>query len=212
MAILVPYDCNREGGCSVFGEMARPSVVVALHVVLNLTSAISIVFINKLIYLRYGFPSITLTLVHFAVTGLGMRICSWLHVFSPKGVPLSHLLPLCATFCGFVVLTNLSLQSNTVGTYQLAKAMTTPIILVVQAGCYGKPTSLKVMLTIIPVIFGIFLNSCYDVHFNVLGTVYAVSGAMVTAVYQIVSEEQGAGPQGYGKGEEGCCTVKGSQG
>ena len=38
----------------------------------------------------------------------------------------------------------------------------------------------------IPVILGIFLNSYYDVHFNVLGMVYATMGVLVTAVYQIV--------------------------
>lgn len=166
--------------------MAHSRGVVTLQIALNLASAISIVFINKLIYIRYGFPSMTLTLVHFAMTGLGMRISSWLGAFTPKQVPVGDLLPLCFTFCGFVVLTNLSLQSNTVGTYQLAKAMTTPIILVVQTWYYRKPTSLKVMLTIIPVIFGIFLNSYYDVYFNIIGTIYATVGAMVTGIYQIL--------------------------
>ena len=41
----------------------------------------------------------------------------------------------------------------------------------------------------VPVMFGIFLNSYYDIHFNVLGTVYATSGAVITAIYQIVSGE-----------------------
>ena len=35
-------------------------------------------------------------------------------------------------------------------------------------------------------ILGIFLNSYYDVHFNVLGMLYATMGVLVTAVYQIV--------------------------
>ena len=39
----------------------------------------------------------------------------------------------------------------------------------------------------IPVILGIFLNSYYDVRFNVLGTLFAGLGVLVTSVYQIVS-------------------------
>ena len=39
----------------------------------------------------------------------------------------------------------------------------------------------------IPVILGVFLNSYYDVHFNVIGTVFAILGVLVTSVYQIVS-------------------------
>lgn len=42
----------------------------------------------------------------------------------------------------------------------------------------------------IPVILGIFLNSYYDVHFNVLGTVFAGLGVLVTSIYQIVSEKK----------------------
>ena len=39
----------------------------------------------------------------------------------------------------------------------------------------------------IPVVLGVFLNSYYDVHFNVIGTVFAILGVLVTSVYQIVS-------------------------
>ena len=35
-------------------------------------------------------------------------------------------------------------------------------------------------------IFGIFLNSYYDVHFNFLGTLFACLGVLVTSMYQIV--------------------------
>ena len=100
---------------------------VSACIVLNLASAIGIVFINKLIYVHYGFPSMTLTLLHFIMTSLGLQICVWLNVFSPKRLMIKKTLPLSASFCGFVVFTNLSLQNNTVGTYQLAKALTTPV-------------------------------------------------------------------------------------
>ena len=120
---------------------------VGVSVVLNLASAISIVFLNKLIYIRYQFPSMTLTLTHFIVTSLGLQLCAQLNIFSPKKLSILNVLPLSASFCGFVVFTNLSLQYNTVGTYQLAKAMTTPVIMAVQAVFYGKHTSLRVKLS-----------------------------------------------------------------
>ena len=120
---------------------------VGVSVILNLSSAISIVFLNKLIYIRYGFPSMTLTLTHFIVTSLGLLLCAKLDVFSPKSLSILKVLPLSISFCGFVVFTNLSLQYNTVGTYQLAKAMTTPVIMVIQALFYGKNTSLSIKLS-----------------------------------------------------------------
>lgn len=125
---------------------------VPLNILLNLVSAISIVFLNKLIYLRYGFPSMTLTMVHFIVTSIGLQVCVWLDIFSPKRLMVAKILPLSASFCGFVVFTNLSLQSNTVGTYQLAKAMTTPVILFIQAMFYKKFTSFGVKMAVVSLI------------------------------------------------------------
>lgn len=122
---------------------------VTLGMVLNLASAIGIVFINKFIYIHYEFPSMTLTLIHFTVTSLGLQICAWMDVFSPKRLMIKNTLPLAASFCGFVVFTNLSLQNNTVGTYQLAKALTTPVILFIQAVFYSKYVSSSVRLTVV---------------------------------------------------------------
>jgi len=59
------------------------------------------------------------------------------------------MVPVSLTFCGFVVLTNLSLQSNTVGTYQIIKAMTTPMIIVIQTAFYARIFSLPVKLTLV---------------------------------------------------------------
>ena len=127
------------------------SLQVAFGVVANILSAISIVFLNKTIYVSYSFPSMTLTLVHFVITSFALQVCAWLDVFAPKRLTLSSVLPLAFSFCGFVVLTNLSLQYNTVGTYQLAKAMTTPVILFIQTLFYNKPTSIPIILTTVSI-------------------------------------------------------------
>lgn len=127
--------------------MVVSNVQVAFGVAANILSAISIVFLNKTIYVSYNFPSMTLTLVHFVVTSFALQVCAWLEVFAPKRVALSSILPLACSFCGFVVFTNLSLQYNTVGTYQLAKAMTTPVIMFIQTLFYSKPTSIPIILT-----------------------------------------------------------------
>lgn len=127
--------------------MTVSNVRIAFGVAANILSAISIVFLNKTIYVSYNFPSMTLTLVHFVVTSFSLQVCAWLDVFSPKRIALSSVLPLSCSFCGFVVFTNLSLQYNTVGTYQLAKAMTTPVILFIQTLFYSKPTSIPIILT-----------------------------------------------------------------
>ncbi|XP_059968490.1 solute carrier family 35 member E3 isoform X5 [Mesoplodon densirostris] len=121
---------------------------IAAGLLLNLLVSICIVFLNKWIYVHYGFPNMSLTLVHFVVTWLGLYVCQKLDMFAPKSLPPSKLLLLALSFCGFVVFTNLSLQNNTIGTYQLAKAMTTPVIIVIQTFCYKKTFSTKIQFTL----------------------------------------------------------------
>ncbi|KAL6459818.1 hypothetical protein MHYP_G00315770 [Metynnis hypsauchen] len=158
---------------------------IATGLLVNLLSSICIVFLNKWIYVHYGFPNMTLTLVHFVVTWLGLFVCHKMDIFSPKNLRPTKIILLALSFCGFVAFTNLSLQNNTIGTYQLAKAMTTPVIIVIQTLYYRKTFSLKIKLTLVPITLGVILNSYYDVRFNLLGIVFATLGVFVTSLYQV---------------------------
>lgn len=131
----------------LFNLSANRRIVAGLLV--NLLSSICIVFINKWIYVHYGFPNMTLTLVHFVVTWLGLYICQKMDIFSPKSLPIRRIVWLALSFCGFVAFTNLSLQNNSIGTYQLAKAMTTPVIILIQTTYYKKTFSTKIKLTLV---------------------------------------------------------------
>lgn len=122
---------------------------LAAGLLVNLSASICIVFLNKWLYVRLGFPNLSLTLVHFAITWLGLYLCQALGAFAPKSLRPAQVLPLALSFCGFVVFTNLSLQSNTIGTYQLAKAMTTPVIVAIQSLAYGKTFPLRIKLTLV---------------------------------------------------------------
>lgn len=174
------------------GTMASPSNdCVSFTIAANIVCSISIVLINKWLYTEYGFPNISLTCIHFVMTSLGLLICRKLNLFQPKSVPILKMLPLALTFCGFVVFTNLSLETNSVGTYQIMKTMTTPCIMAIQTAYYDKTFSTKVKLTVIPITLGVTLNSIYDVKFNLLGMCFATIGVLVTSLYQVwVAEKQ----------------------
>lgn len=163
--------------------MGNTRIIIGL--LANLFSSICIVFLNKWIYVHYKFPNMTLTLVHFVVTWLGLFLCQKMDIFSPKQLRPSKIILLALSFCGFVAFTNLSLQNNTIGTYQLAKAMTTPVIIFIQTVYYKKTFSTKIKLTLVPITLGVILNSYYDVRFNFLGIVFATLGVLVTSLYQV---------------------------
>ncbi|XP_067009398.2 solute carrier family 35 member E3 isoform X2 [Anabrus simplex] len=167
------------------------TTLTSLYLLFNIVCSIVIVLLNKWVYVNIGFPNITLTLFHFIVTFLGLHICQKWNMFHVKSAGIKDMLPLASTFCGFVVFTNLSLERNTVGTFQLAKSMTTPCIIAIQMFLYKKRFSLRVKLTLIPITLGVFLNFYYDLQFNFLGTLYAILGVIVTSFYQVlVSQKQ----------------------
>ena len=125
---------------------------VTLCLVLNVCVSIFIVLLNKWIYTHYGFPNMTMTCIHFIFTTLGLMICQQFNIFQPKSLPVVRMLPLSMTFCGFVVFTNLSLQTNTVGTYQLAKTLTTPCIIAIQSHFYHRTFSTQVKTTLVSIL------------------------------------------------------------
>ncbi|CAK9294834.1 unnamed protein product [Gordionus sp. m RMFG-2023] len=48
----------------------------------------------------------------------------------------------------------------------------------------------KIILTSLPIICGIYINSYYDLKFNLLGLIYGLCGVIVTSFYQIWAGEK----------------------
>ena len=41
----------------------------------------------------------------------------------------------------------------------------------------------------VPICLGVFLNSYFDLKFNFIGIIYASAGVIITALYQVVSDD-----------------------
>jgi solute carrier family 35 protein E3 len=132
-------------------KIAKPpsNLLITFGLTMNICCSITIIMINKWIYSHYKFPNICLTCIHFIVTSLGLFICRLFGLFKPASLSVLQVLPLALTFCGFVVFTNLSLGTNTVGTYQIIKTMTLPCIMIIQTQFYVKEFSTAIKLTMV---------------------------------------------------------------
>jgi len=161
-------------------------VVIAFYSILNVIFSIAIVLLNKWLYIHIRFPNITLSMIHFVMTFIGLIICEKFDVFCIKDINIKEMISIAMAFCGFVILTNLSLAYNTVGTYQVAKMLTTPCVIMMQMIFYRKRFSIFVKLTLIPITLGVMINFYYDIQFNIIGTIYATLGVLVTSLYQVV--------------------------
>jgi len=137
--------------------MLSKTLVKVIYIIINIILSLSLVLLNKWIYSRIKFPNLSLTLIHFISTFIGLIIIKSLNIFSPKSIEsIKSLIPLAFTFAGFVVFCNLSLQFNTIGTYQIIKTLTFPTIILIQTYFYEKVFTLQIKLTLVSISFIIF--------------------------------------------------------
>ena len=97
------------------------SLINASWLITNVAAVVGIVPVNKLVFGHFKFHFGTLlTVIHFAFTSVCLEIGKNFGLIEKRsGVSLWKVMPLSISFCGFVVLTNLSLQYNSVGFYQV---------------------------------------------------------------------------------------------
>ena len=124
-------------------------MLVSISIVTNILFSIAIIQLNKYIFVEYDFPDITLTCIHFIITFVGLVVCNKYGMFKKVEIPLGKMLPMAISFCGFVVLANLSLHINTVGTYQCLKIMTIPGVMLISYYLNKHTFSMRVKLSIV---------------------------------------------------------------
>lgn len=155
---------------------------------LNFMSSTALVVMNKIAMDKYGFKfATTLTAFHLTCTFFLLIISAKLGVFEIKRLPIRDVAKLAAGTMGFICFTNLSLQHNSVGFYQVMKVMTTPTVVIIEALLYQKYLENSLKLSLIPVCIGVIITTATDFRLNLIGTGYAVAGVIVTSFYQIWS-------------------------
>jgi solute carrier family 35, member E3 len=163
-------------------------VRTAASMLLNFFSSTGLIVLNKIVMDRYNFRyATTLTFVHLVCTFLLLLVTSAMGVFTIKRLPLGPVAKLAGGAMGFICLTNLSLQHNSVGFYQVMKVMTTPTVVAIEALLYQKYLDNSLKISLIPVCAGVIATTATDFQLNLVGACFAVAGVVVTAFYQIWS-------------------------
>lgn len=135
---------------------------------------------------KFGYP-VCLTWFHSIVTALGMLAMAAGGMFTVKKLPITKSAPVAAAYVGFIVFNNLSIKYNTVGFYQIAKIMITPVVVVIEYFAYGKTVSREKGFAIGLLMFGITVATVSDsqVSSNPLGLVVAAAAVLSSALYQV---------------------------
>jgi solute carrier family 35 protein E3 len=169
-----------------------PAVVVG-GIIMNITSVVGVVIMNKIIVTYDGFPyMVTLSFFHFVFTFLATRIMRMMGYLKYKDLDYSGVLPVAITSLLSVMFSNLNLSFNSVGFYQITKLMCIPVTLFIQSTFFQTSTSTAVKLTLVPLLLGIGIATVYDVSINLTGTVFGTCSILSTVFAQIyTSRNQG---------------------
>ncbi|CAF2041540.1 unnamed protein product [Rotaria magnacalcarata] len=153
---------------------------------INFVSSILVINLAKWIYVKHHFPNLTLTTINFFVTFLLLLGCMQAKLFTYVKLPIFNMIPVSICFGGFIAFSNLSLQYNTVGTYQLIKLQVTPTVMIISWLFFKAHYSLPIVISFIPVFIGTLISTYYDLQLNVFGLFCALISVMFTAFYQIL--------------------------
>mmetsp|Transcript_18393 Transcript_18393/g.45249 ORF Transcript_18393/g.45249 Transcript_18393/m.45249 type:complete len:356 (+) Transcript_18393:37-1104(+) len=172
---------------AVLGSMDRSlaewDVIGAM--LFNYASSTGIVSANKLL-MRHGFTyATTLTFCHFIFTTIGLLVCARLGVYQVKPLDVRKAARLSFFGMGFVVCSNLSLQYNSVGFYQVMKHMTVAAVVAIEATLYRKFLDRRLWVPLTLIVAGVLVTGATDFQLNLMGTVYATLNILSTAFYQI---------------------------
>ena len=133
----------------------------------------------------FNYP-MTLTCFHFAFTVVFYRLLAAARCFQRStALPVGEGFKVAAMGVGSIGLMNVSLNTNSVGFYQLTKLAIVPCTLCVQAALFGTYASRKVQLSIAILLGGLAMATVTDVHLNALGFCLGVAAILTTTVFQL---------------------------
>jgi solute carrier family 35 protein E3 len=173
---------------------------------LNFSSAILLIYISKWIFLQYPISSLVLTIFNCLFSALFASIAlKFLSKTLTNPQPAANRLKslfriflISGSFSSFITFSNLSLQYNTIGTYQLIKLQVPPTLMLIewielQLGLnssiltkekFHRDYSLSVLFAFGIIVFGTLLNTYSDLYFHPLGVAYACISVVCNALYQ----------------------------
>lgn len=157
----------------------------------NFVVAVGIIMANKMVMGTVGFNfPVALSLIHYLFALVLMAVLKALYLLPiappSKSTPFSSLFALGAVMSFSTGLANISLKHNSVGFYQMAKIAVTPTIVVAEFILFQKKVSVRKVITLVVVSFGVAVATVTDLEFNFFGACVALAWIIPSAVNKIL--------------------------
>ena len=185
----------------------------------NFLSAILLIYLSKWLFRHYPVGSVTLSIwscfssALFATVALRFLPKTFADEQTTAAAAVNRrwpsflrMLVIAGSFSAFITLSNLSLQHNTLGTYQLIKLQVPPTLMVVEwmAIRFGENSATMarekfhrdyspcVLFSFAVIVLGTLVNTYSDLAFHPLGVTYACISVLCNAIYQALIQSDRA--------------------
>ena len=155
----------------------------------NVASSVALVLVNKKVFSGgFAFP-MTLSFFHFIFTVIWYQLLAFMGNYKPpesgEGMPPFEKFKVAAAGFASIGFMNLSLNTNSVGFYQITKLTIIPVTLVIQAIAYSVHSTMKIKIALAILLAGVGVATVTDVQLSPIGMVFGLSAVLTTAVFQI---------------------------
>ncbi len=170
--------------------MAPISTSIVAGVIGNVISVVGIVIINKYITEKDGYNfMVFMSALHFGFTYYALKAMAFLGYLKAPTSSRMAVFPVAIGSLLSVAFMNLNLSHNSVGFYQLSKLACIPFTLLVQYIENRQTIPTNILLTLLPILFGVGYATVYDVSVNFYGTIIATLAIIATSVSQILTNK-----------------------
>ncbi|KAL6571725.1 hypothetical protein OROHE_003368 [Orobanche hederae] len=174
----------------------RSLVLTYLYLLIYITLSSGVILYNKWVlspkYFNFPFP-ITLTMIHMGFSGaVAFFLIRVIKVVSPVNMTLSIyatcVVPISAFFASSLWFGNTAYLHISVAFIQMLKALMPVATFVVAVLCGTDKLRWNVFLNMVLVSVGVVVSSYGEIHFNVIGTVYQVTGIFAEALRLVLTQ------------------------
>ncbi|KAG8658957.1 probable sugar phosphate/phosphate translocator At1g48230 isoform X1 [Manihot esculenta] len=174
----------------------KPLVLTYLYLLIYILLSSGVILYNKWVlspkYFNFPFP-ITLTMIHMAFSGMvSFFLVRVFKVVSPVKMTFeiyaTCVIPISAFFAASLWFGNTAYLYISVAFIQMLKALMPVATFLMAVMCGTDKARCDVFLNMVLVSVGVVISSYGEIHFNVVGTVYQVTGIFAEALRLVLTQ------------------------
>ena len=155
----------------------------------NVASSVALVLVNKKVFAGGFHYPMSLSFFHFIFTVIWYQLLAVVGQYTPppsgSDMPTGEKFKVALAGFASIGFMNLSLNTNSVGFYQITKLTIIPVTLVINAVAYGVHANAKIKIALSILLLGVGVATVTDVDLRPVGMLFGLLAVLTTAVFQI---------------------------